>query len=89
MPSMPEASGESQSVPFEGQVIYRIKSLWLLWLFLFTYFGVLAYYLLQEDEVKLPLWHSSIRLLQNTARLLGQAALAMEKEYNDYVTVLH
>jgi hypothetical protein len=90
MSAMYKASGGSQSIPPESQEVYRFKFLWLFfWLFVLAYLGILAYFLWQDDTVKLYSYHSLAGVFQHTARISGGMGLAMEKRYNDYVELLH
>lgn len=43
----------------------------------------------EEDEIVLHVLHFTVKALQTGARLLGQWALQVEKQYNDLVNSLH
>lgn len=42
-----------------------------------------------EDEIKLHILSSAVRILQNIARLSGSWAIECERSYNDHVNALH
>lgn len=56
---------------------------------LIAYLVMSMAYIWDEEEVRLHVWHTTIKVLQNTARLLGSWAIEVENKYNEHVKTLH
>lgn len=54
-----------------------------------SYLAILMYHLWDDDEVRLHVLHSIVRILHEIARVIGLWALHFEMEYNNVVDSLH
>lgn len=73
----------------EGQRVFVIDTTVILILAALFYFGIIIYWMWQDDEVKLFTLRRMITGCQHVARFFGSVALDLEQGYNEYVAILH
>lgn len=97
MCSMPETTGENEPGASESEAkgqgfLFRQSSTIAAFTAAFVGAFVVSIIISQmwkEDEIKLHVLNSLVKLLQSIARLCGQWALDCENAYNEYVNALH
>lgn len=86
-------TGEAEPIPPEPERtfedIYIEAAIWIVRLGAIIYLLSLFTVLLNDDEVRLHILHSMMRIFQTLARTFGSWALQTENAYNEYVSILH
>lgn len=90
---MPDQAGENESVAPADSGAHPNTTfhtfVWFVRIAACAYLIGIVWTVWQEDEAKLYILHSWIKMLQGMARVLGTWALEAEAAYNEVASLLH
>lgn len=86
--SMQGTAEETQRYARQNQGL-SFHKLWIVWLIIIVYVGLICYFMWQDDEIRLYRLHSATQFFQRIATVAGTLAIECEHRYYEHAELLH